>query len=210
MAHRLGQRFSSSPGDEFSHIGVLTVGKERRALHITRKQTDAGERVEIYLAGTPGMLTWDAAEGSLAGGTLATESDRALIEQLVLDSPDQFVLAQLRGASYYTVARNVRPAGAPDGYSGPLWNIVRVDDPQSEVEKKPESAWRLYYLNASTELIDKIVCEVRGEKIEATISEWTEHNGERVPGQITWTSHGQVLMQYQLTNFTRDPAVTQQ
>ena len=203
LARRLGRRLSSTSREQFSHVGVLTVGNQQRALRILRKQTDDGERVEISLAGAPGLLTWDTDEGARTVGARPTRSDRALIERLVLDSPDQFILAQLRGASYYTVAMNVRPSDAPDGYSGPLWNIVRVHDPQSDAEKKPESAWRLYYVNARTGLIDKIVSEVRGEKIEAAISGWTEQNGEQVPAQITWTKQGETLMQYQLTNFAR-------
>ena len=51
------------------------------------------------------------------------------------DPPDQFVLAQLRGSSYYTVARNVRPAGATDGYAGPLWNVVRIDEGNDQEER---------------------------------------------------------------------------
>jgi hypothetical protein len=124
-----------------------------------------------------------------------------LIERLVFDSPDQFVLAQLRGARYFTVSRGVRPAEAGDGYSGPLWNIVRVDDRETDQSKPAESRWRLYYLNTNNGLIDRIVSEVNGQQIIAELS-WTESNGEKVPSQITWTRQGQVIMQYSLTNFS--------
>lgn len=147
---------------------MLTIGVDRRVASITRRQTDDGEQVEINVAGSAGLLTWSAAQGARGSGAPATGSDRELIERLVLDSPDQFVLAQLRGASYYTVARNVRPAEANDGYSGPLWNIVRVDDPSREQAQGPQSRWRLYYLNSTTGLIDRIVCELDGQQpIEA-------------------------------------------
>jgi hypothetical protein len=96
---------------------------------------------------------------------------------------------QLRGASYYTVARSVRPADAPDGYDGPLWTIVRV--------------WRLYYINTATGLIDRIESEVEGQLIVAEISSWTEQDGEKLPAQIVWTRNGQTLMQYSLTNFSQ-------
>jgi hypothetical protein len=166
-----------------------------------RKQTDDGEQVEIALPGSRGSLTWDAAQGALASGERAG-SDRDLIERLVLDSPDQFVLAQLRGASYYTVARNVRPAEAGDDYTGPLWNIVRVNDPARDEQKKAHSQWRLYYINTSTGLIDKIVSEIEGEEIEAALSGWTEVGGEKVPGEIVWTNQSQTIMQFRLANFS--------
>jgi hypothetical protein len=202
LGRRLGSRFGSGKREKSILVGTLTVGSERRIVHTIRTQTDNGEQVEIKIAGSPGSLTWDAGEGALSSKSRAGTSDRELIERLVLDSPDQFVLAQLRGASYYTVARNVRPANVDDKYSGPLWDIVRVSDPEPDETKRPQSSWRLYYLNTATGLIDKIESEVGGQRIFAEISGWTKQNGENVPTQITWTCQGRTLMQYALTNFS--------
>jgi len=201
LGHRLGARFSPGKREISTLDGTLTIGSERRTLRTIRTQSDNGEQVAIKLGGTANSLTWDAAQGALSSGSRATSSDRELIERLVLDSPDQFVLAQLRGASYYTVARNVRPAGASDEYSDPLWNIVRVNDPEPDESKRPQSRWRLYYVNVTTGLIDRIESEVQGQRISAEIS-WTDANGEKVPAQIVWRSQGQTLMTYSLANFS--------
>lgn len=201
MGRRLGQRFSSSKREKSVLIGTLTIGSERRIVQTTRTQTDDGEQVEITIAGSQGSLTWDRGQGALSSSGRATGSDRELIERLVLDSPDQFVLAQLRGASYYTVVRNVRPDDANDGYAGPLWNIVRVGDPQTDNEKQPESRWRLYYINTTTGLIDRIVSEVQGQQITAELK-WTEAGGETLPAQIVWTRQRRTIMQYNLSNFS--------
>jgi len=167
-----------------------------------RKQSEDGESVELRVAGSP-LLSWDARQGALETDQQATASKRELIERLVFDSPDQFVLMQLRGASYYTVARSVRPADATDGYNGPLWTIVRVDDSQRDEAKTATSRWRLYYINTATGLIDRIESEVDGQRIVAEISSWTEQGGEKLPAQIVWTRNGQTLMQYTLTNFSQ-------
>jgi len=169
---------------------------------MTRTQTDEGETVEVRLAGRPESLSWDAQQGIRAGNHQSAPDERELVDRLVFDSPDQFVLMQFRGASYYTVARTVRPAGANDGYDGPLWTIVRVDDPEQDEAKRPASSWRLYYLNTVTGLVDRIESEVDGRRIIAEISSWTEQNGEKVPAQIVWTRDGQTLMQFSLTNFS--------
>jgi len=202
MGRRLGGRFAPGKREKSVLIGNLTIGSESRVLHTTRTQTDDGEQVEIRIAGSPGLLTWDKGQGARSSGSRANRSDRELIERLVLDGPDQFVLAQLRGASYYTVARNVRPVDAGDNYAGPLWNIVRVNDPEPDETKRAQSSWRLYYVNTATGLIDRIESEVEGQRIVAVISGWTEPSGEKVPTQITWTRQGQTLMQYSLTNFS--------
>jgi hypothetical protein len=202
LSRRLGDRFAADKRAKSVLVGTLTIGSERRNVQTTRTQTDDGEQVEINVAGSPGSLTWNATQGFLSSGVRASGSDRELIERLVLDSPDQFVLAQLRGASYYTVARAVRPAKAGDNYSGPVWNVVRITDPEGDETKKPQSAWRLYYINVSTGLIDKVISEVSGQRITSEFTAWSEVNGEKVPTHIRWSTDAQTLMAYDLTNFS--------
>lgn len=202
LGRRLGQRFSSRTRELSTFTGILTVGTNQTLVTTVRGQTANGERVEIYVASSPTAFTWDANQGALVGTSRATGSDRDLIERLVFDSPDQFLLAQLRGASYYTIARNARPTSAPDNYAGPLWNVVRLDDPERDPQIRPRSPWRIYYINTTTGLIDKTVCQVDGDTIEAVFAGWVEISGEKVPGEITWLRRGELLMQYQLTNFS--------
>jgi hypothetical protein len=156
--------------------------------------------VEVILAGGAKLFSWDAAAGARTSlGTLAL-TDRTILERLIFDGADQFILAQLRGASYQTVVRNLRPDDAPDNYAGPLWDLIRVDDPQTDEQKRPLSKWRIYYLNSITGLIDKVVCDVQGERIEADFHDWLDHSGEKFPSRITWTSHEQPLMTLNVTN----------
>lgn len=200
VSHRLGQRFSAEKRNESVLLGRVTLGSTQRAVQTMRKQSDDGEQIEISVEGWPGLFTWSSAQGVMYSGARPDEANRALIERLVFDSPDQFVLAQLRGASYYTVARNVRPPEASDGYSGPLWNIVRVNDPESDEAKRPRSRWRLYYINTKTGLIERIVSSADGQQVTATLV-WAEVQGEKVPVRITWKRQHETIMQYALTDF---------
>jgi len=147
---------------------------------------------------------WTDAEGiTSAQGAAATQAERLAVERLVFDSPDQFVLAQIRGASYQTIVSNLRPTDAPDDYTGPLWTMVRINDPQTGQSESPKSAWRIYYINSQSGLIDRVECDVDGQKVEASILQWTEQNGERIPSHIRWTTNGQTLMEYLLTAFSQ-------
>lgn len=202
MSQRLGQRFAPDKRDHSLLVGTLSVGGEQTVARIDRQQTDEGEEVAINTNGEKGSFTWSSNQGALLSGRRASGNDRELIERLVFDSPDQFVLAQLRGASYFTVANDVRPAKAGDDDAGRRWKIVRVDEPELEAERRPLSTWRLYYLNTDTGLIDRIVSQVQGETIEAKISGWIDQRGEKVPSQIVWTRQGQIIMQYRLTDFS--------
>lgn len=195
MGQRLGKRLGPSSRAAAVVVGRVTTGNSDQFVTITRRQTKRGEDVELILEGR--ALRWNAQDGTQAVSSPATEAERVLLERLIFDSPDHFVLAQLHGASYFTVARNVRPPGVPDDYSGPLWTIVRIDEPQADGASHPTSPWRLYYINSATGLIDQIVSRLGDQTIEARISSWTEQSGEKVPAQITWSIDGRAVMSYQ-------------
>lgn len=202
LAKRIGgQRFKSRKGATVVMQGVLQTEGDTHHVTVIRRQTDDGERVEVNFGGGRASLAWasDAGPQSSSNEKLS-QSERTLLERLIYDSADQFVLAQLRGASYSLVIRNLRPDDAPDDYAGPLWDVVRVDDPEPDEQKRPLSSWRLYYLNRTTGLIDKVVSEVSGERIEAQLSEWTERNGEKSPASITWSRGGQTIATFNLIN----------
>jgi len=204
---RLGQRFLA-PGRELSvQVGAVTLGADRQTVRIMRSQDDDGERLTIALGGGSPSLTWSGVDGAKSNGDQATGSLRQLIERLALDSPDQFVLAQLRGASYYTVARMAMPAevGDPLKYSGPVWDLVRVAEPSHLTQGRPQSLWRLYYINSSTGLMDKVVSQEQGQTITAEISGWVTQNGETIPTHTVWKLNDQVVMDLILTNVTHNP-----
>ena len=195
-----GERFDAKKPRSVILQGVLTTGTEHRTLQIKRSQSESGEQVEIALAGADAALRWDATSGARSSAGAIDFSDRALLERFTFDSADEFILAQLRGASYSVVARNVRPDDAADDYSGAIWDVVRVDDPEQDQQKKPLSAWRLYYINTKTGLLDRIVCDSQGDRIDANLSDWIDQSGEKFPSAITWTSQGRTLMSFNLTN----------
>ena len=204
MSRRLGNRFSGSRLDSSVITGTLTVGGNQQSVSIVRQQTNFGETLDIGLGAT--TFTWSDLDGARVSGSQASEAQRLLIERLVFDSADKFVLAQLRGASYYTVARNVRPDEVDDSYNGPVWTMVRVTDPHRDEQRKPESSWRLYYINATTGLIDKIVSENGGERTEANLNEWSTREGETLPSRIVWTRNGQTIMEFKLNSFVLSDA----
>lgn len=204
LGRRLGQRFLKS-GREVSVLeGTLTEGSESRRVVVRRVQDGRGERVEVTVAGRGAPVTWDAANGAFQGGRPGGAEASALAARLALDAPDQFVLAQLRGASYTVVARNVRAdEGGAGGYSGPLHDVVRVGEPAREEGAPP--VWRLYYVNSETGLLDKVVSEEGGERVEAALSGWREHAGEWQPSRVTWSRGGQTFMDLALTNAAHGP-----
>lgn len=202
VARRIGARFHPSSRATSTAVGKLAIGGNEHPVTIVRKQTETGETVELLLDNLG--LRWGHREGLRTVSGPVDHADRLLAERLVLDSPDQFVLAQLRGASYFTVARNVRPTDAGEDYNGPLWNVVRVEEPAQDENLRPLSTWRLYYINVQTGLPDRIECQLDGEDIRTDFLEWTEQNGEKSPSRVTWSSGGQVIMEYRAIQVSHD------
>lgn len=158
LSRLLGQRFGPTRRDIVTAVGTLVQNGVPQPVQIVRQPGERGERVEI-LSGAS-LLSWSETEGARGvGGVRASGTERLLIERLALDSPEQFILAQLRGASYQLVAHNMRPegVGGADSYAGPVWDVIRIDDPEADEQRRPLSRWRLYYLNTTTGLLDKVV-----------------------------------------------------
>ena len=202
LRRRLGQRFMVRGRELSVLVGTLLVGGERYTVRITRSQDDDDERLAIALSGRQEAITWNGLDGAKSNGNLATGNLRAIVERLALDSPDQFILSQLRGASYFTAARAVRPteAGGSDNYIGPVWDLVRVAEPTTDSESKSLSKWRLYYINTVSGLIDKVLSQEHGESTLAELSGWVRQGSELAPTRIAWSRNGQVIMEMNIIN----------
>lgn len=200
LSRQLGKRFKQR--SESVLTGTLTAGGERRHVRLIRSQEEDGERVEVALTGAGGgraSFVWNAEEGVRAtDGSNVSDDERLIIERLVFDSPDYFVLAQLRGASYYTLMRHVRPAeaGGDDNYSGATWDVVRVSEPTAGGGR---SVWRLFYINTATGLLDRVVSPISDGAVTAEFAGWTEQEGERSPRAMVWRRGAEAVMELSVT-----------
>lgn len=207
LSRRLGLRFKEAGREVSVLTGTLTYGGGSQRIAVRRIQGESGESLEVVLGGGATTHTWDDRGGARQSGRAAEGEERRIIERLALDSPDQFVLAQLRGASYYTVARGVRPeeAGGSDVYTGPSWDLVRVSEPEDAGENRPQSLWRIYYVNSSTGLIDRVASREQDETVTAEMSGWVVQGGETVPSSVVWKRSGQTVMELSLSSVSHGP-----
>ena len=206
MGRQLGPRFVG-PGREVTQAtGTLAIGSDHHAIAIVRSRDDDGERLAMGLDGGPLSYTWSAKDGAQAQGKIPSPADRSFIERVTFDSPDQFVLAQLRGASYFTVGRGVRPpeAASLETYNGPTWDVIQVNEPPG-LATKPESPGRLYYINNATGLLDKTLASDQLGKIQTSFSNWINQSGDMIPARVTWSRSGQVIMELSLAQVTSSP-----
>jgi hypothetical protein len=206
LRRRLGQRFVSSGREVSSMIGSVTINGQGFPVTIIRRQDDDDEQISISIAGRP-QLNWNGRDGARAAGGAATGDNRKLVERIALDSLDQFILAQLRLATYRTIGHNVVPAGAGDeeDYSGPSWDVVQVGEPPTSDTAKPLSQFRYYYINTSTGLIDRVISYEDETATFAEFSDWVDQAGEKLPSRITWKRNGAVVMELVLSGASHGP-----
>lgn len=207
LRRSLGVRFLGSGRERTVLTGTLTIGTDRSPVRIIRTQSDDGEQVEIAIGAEGSSMIWTPTDGARVDARRAVGISRAIIERLALDSPDEFVLAQLRGASYYTVARNVMPksAAGSEDYSGPVWDVVRVGEPDAAGPDATLSTARSFHINTTTGMIDRCFSQEGGDTIVAEISGWVDRLGEKVPTHITWNKNGQVVMELSLNSVAHGP-----
>lgn len=196
LSRRLGQRFIGSESGVSVLIGEVTSGETRLPVRMVRKQDKRGESVEISANGR--AFGWSASSGA-DGDWPITDFDRSLVERLVFDSADAFVLGQLRGASYQVIGKNVRAdLGGADNYTGPLWTVVRVSYASADTEARPKSLARVYYIDSRAGLVDKVMSEINGDEVEATLEGWTNQKGETFPTLIRWSMGGRQIMEFKV------------
>jgi len=204
--HRRGQRFISTGREMSSLVGTVTINGQTSAVTIIRRQDDDDEQVAVSIAGGP-QLNWNGKNGARQAGVSATGDNRKLVERIALDSPDQFILAQLRLASYRTVGHNVVPSGAGnvEDYSGPSWDVIQVGERGTSEAARPLSQFRHYYINTSTGFIDRVVSFEDDTATFAEFSGWVDQGGEKLPSRITWKRNDRVVMELVLAGVSHGP-----
>ncbi len=76
LSRRLGGRFASDRRQISTLMGTLAIGSDQKTVTVIRRQTGDGERVEITVTGSPGLLTWEASNSLRVNGD-STTSTRA-------------------------------------------------------------------------------------------------------------------------------------
>lgn len=204
---RLGTRFLI-PGQELALLGgTLTIGSQTHSIIVARRQDDDTERVTVALDGAAASLSWDGIAGAIYNGATASGTERQICERIALDSPDQFILAQLRAASYQTIARSAMPSDAAgaDSYTGPVWDVVRVAEPQAGSPNPPQSKARIFHINSKTGVIDRVLSQEQGQIVVAEISGWVSRGREVEPTHTLWQQDGQTAMELTITSSSHAP-----
>lgn len=135
-----------------------------------------------------GVTSFNGRSGWALGESLS-DADRDMIETLIYDSADNFLLGQTQGLATRALGSRFRlDDGTDANYDGPFYDIYQVMDhvgTGSDVRQQS----KLFYFNSDTQLLERVRYQIQRDgaavNVEIQITDWKRLNKQRVPSVIT-------------------------
>jgi len=205
------QRYQQELGDR-----LQAPGKERAisAGTLTDSRGTANATISWELPGRFRLDRPGSANRSLQAGAsgLAAASSQAnlnedeenLVDSLLHDRPETFLLNAARGQYLRLIAHNVRAIrDSSPNYTGPLYDVY---DQIAKVDSRPASPERTkrFFVDARTGLLYRVVYFVtragKSVQAETIFSQWTTVQGQATPNQIERRHDGVSVFTYRASS----------
>jgi hypothetical protein len=126
------------------------------------------------------------------------QSEEALLETLVYDSADQFLVAHARGTSTRFLGSRFRlDEGDSEGYGGPFYDLYQISD-LDMTGQEPRRQTRTYYVNSDTLLLERVRYETERAgaviRVEVLCGDWRDVQGQKFPFSVTRLENGVPVM----------------
>jgi hypothetical protein len=213
------RRFVSALGDRLE-----TRGKERLTLggNLTQPGRKAAAQSVAIVVDIAGMLRMDAAaetastvafDGKQLNATsTTTQSDQDLVDSVVFDSMEQFIVGRLQGFGIRRIASRARMT-APQNVTAatPFCDVYQVLD-GSQTSWKAAAQSKMYCFDSDTHLLRSVFYTVgaaSGRKsVETRFSDWhaIESAGQMVPWKIERIENGVSVFSLTVTSAKLSPA----
>ena len=198
-------------GNERSTLGgSITRGGTSTPIGIV---TEVSGNLRYQEQGSDGIktLATDTNTISAASGSLAF-SDTDLVETLLNDSSDHFLVGQMTSAPTRFHGANYRmDNGKNPNYKGPWYDLYEVADQVFEPSGKARRI-KQYCLNSQTLLLERVRYKLtRGGgqvRVEVLLTNWKQFQGQQYPTTIARTENGQPIFTVVITTAAAAPAAT--
>lgn len=201
----LGDRLEKPGKERLTLLGTITrlteADRSPAPISLTLEFPDRLRLEEIR--GNKKLIT--AFDGSKTWGQGKTlkRSDEDLVETLLFDSVEHFLLGQLQGYATRLLGTNFRlDDGTNPNYAGPFYDIYEVTD-ELPGATEPRTQTKLYYFNSATALLERVRYESDRDgvpvSVEILFDDWQAVGGQGVPRQLTRRENDQPVLQLNLT-----------
>ena len=195
----LGDRFQKPGKERLTQMGVLLDSSGTPAQ--VQLVIQSGGRLRIDWIGNP-------SKSIVFNGSTATVSNTAsvadaLLESLVDDLPDSFMVSAAQGMGFRLVGRRFRNAtsGLCDFYDAPTPPLANT---------KQRRTTKRYCFDSTTLLLKDVLypsgATPNSPQIDTRFSNWQNVNGQAIPGRVTRFLGATTVFDLQLQNNTVSPA----
>ncbi len=159
-----------------------------------------------YEEGSPGNASVTGFDGETQWkqSGAASKADGDLLETLLFDTFERFFFQQQAGQPTQKMGTRFRVDGGASGkfYTGPLYDIYGVYDDISGAGVS-RRAWKWYYINSNTLLLDRVEYKgTGGVPVTTLLEKWTNAGGEWAPRSITRLENGAVVLRLDVASAT--------
>ena len=197
----LGDRLERGGRERIEATGTLRLGNDETPF-VLRQDLSGRLHLTISGAGAPRILTFDGTQARGNGGTV-TPAEYALLETLLYDGAEPFLLRQARDGASRPLGRRFR-----DPASGAFYDVFETTD---TVRLGAGSTTRLksYSFNSESHLLESVRYRtIQGNAetaVEIRLSQWRDLGGQRVPGVLERRENNSLVLRAQFTNLQLVP-----
>lgn len=210
LASALGDRIEKPGKERLTAEGTLIRGTGSGGNIRLVWESPGRVRLDELGTGQPRTTAFDGARSWSSTGTV-TRADEDLLETLINDGAEHFLLAQMNGSATRFLGYRFRPDdGRNAGYRGPFFDIYQMTD-LARTGQPPAPRVKLFYFESDHGLLDRVRYTVvrNGAPIQVEIrfSEWRAVNGQQFPGKISREENGHAVLTFTFHAFETGPAV---
>lgn len=142
------------------------------------------------------VIGFDGAKAWAQDGRLSAD-DLAVIETLVFDSPDHFLLSQTQGYATRALGQRFRLDSEAVTKDTVFYDIYQVGD-QINIATASRPQPKMFYLNSTTQLLERVHYETERDgqtvKVEVLLTGWEKSNNQQLPRLITRLENGKEVL----------------
>jgi hypothetical protein len=200
----LGDRLEKPGKERLTLTGTIIKAERQQAIPVLLIWEFPGKlRLEEQIDGQRRVIIFNGNDTRGNGNSLSRR-DEDLIETLIHDSTEHFLISQLDGAATRFLGTRFRlDDGTATNYEGPFYDLYETSE-MIKVRREAQKQTKVYYFNSDTHLLEQVKYQVLREGIatavEVRLNNWHEVQEQKLPGEIVRLENGTPVLTFTITS----------
>lgn len=200
----LGDRLEKPGKERLTLTGTITKAGRQQAIPVLLVWEFPGRlRLEEQVDGQRHTTVFNGNNARRNGNSLSRREED-LIETLIHDSVEHFLISQLDGAATRFLGSRFRlDDGTATNYEGPFYDLYETSE-LIKVGREIRRQTKVYYFNSDTNLLERVKYQVRRDGlatlVEVRLNNWHEVQGQKLPGEIVRLENDTPVLRFTITS----------